>query len=107
MMMGLATGLLVFTGFWHMTEWLMGGRNRDTLRLIPFGAIYLVLGYLIAVGQAGLITLIIALVITCIGISAAFMMRNTSQIRRWVTWAFILIDAGIIAGLVTGILAAL
>ena len=35
--MGSGGALLVFTGFRHALEWLMGGRNKDTLRLIPFG----------------------------------------------------------------------
>ena len=27
---GIAGGLLVFTGIWHATEWMMDGRRRDT-----------------------------------------------------------------------------
>ena len=36
---GLAGGLLVFTGIWHATEFLMGGRTADTRRLIPVGIV--------------------------------------------------------------------
>lgn len=50
---GLAGGLLVFTGFWHVTEWLMDGRRRDTLLLVPAGLIYLVLGYLLVTITGG------------------------------------------------------
>lgn len=102
--MGLAGPLLIFTGLWHALEWLMGGRNKDTLRLIPFGILYAILGYLIVTFQGGQLVLIAALIVTCIGISAAYMMRKTAQIRPWVTWAFILIDVAVIAGLLSALL---
>ena len=50
---GLAGGLLVFTGFWHVTEWPIDGRRRDTLLLVPAGLIYLVLGYLLVTITGG------------------------------------------------------
>jgi hypothetical protein len=31
---GIAGGLLVFTGIWHATEWMMDGRRRDTWALV-------------------------------------------------------------------------
>lgn len=102
--MGLAGSLLVFTGFWHALEWLMGGRNRDTLRLIPIGILYAILGYLIVTFQGGQIVLLIALALTLIGITAAFVMRKTAQVRPWVTWAFIIIDVLIIVGLIMALL---
>lgn len=98
-MLGLAGSLLVFTGFWHALEWLMGGRNKDTLRLIPFGLIYLVLGYLIVTFTGGSIVAIIALVVTAIGLVGALVIRKTAQIRPWVIWTFIIIDVIIIAAL--------
>jgi len=98
-MMGLAGSLLVFTGFWHALEWLMGGRNKDTLRLIPFGIIYIVLGYLIVTFTGGSIVAIIALVVTAIGLVGALVTRKTAQVRPWVTWVFIIIDVTIIGAL--------
>jgi len=98
-MLGLAGSLLVFTGFWHALEWLMGGRNKDTLRLIPFGLIYILLGYLIVTFTGGSVVAIIALVVTAIGLVSALVIRKTAQIRPWVVWAFIIIDVIIIAAL--------
>lgn len=96
---GLAGSLLVFTGVWHAFEWLMGGRNKDTLRLIPFGIAYVLLGYLIVTIWGGAAVLWIALVLTCIGMAGAFLTRKTAQIRPWVTWTFIMIDVVIVLAL--------
>ena len=60
--MGSGGALLVFTGFRHALEWLLGGRNKDTLRLIPFGIVYLISGYLIVTFTGGKIVVIVALV---------------------------------------------
>ena len=97
--MGLAGALLVFTGFWHALEWLMGGRNKDTLILIPFGIIYIVLGYLIVTFTGGNIVAIVALVIVVIGLIAAIVTRKTTLVRPWVMWVFIIIDVIIIASI--------
>jgi len=97
--MGLAGSLLVFTGFWHALEWLMGGRNKDTLRLIPVGLIYIVLGYLIVTFTGGTTVVIVALIFTLIGLIGALVTRKTAQVRPWVTWVFIIIDLVIIAAL--------
>ena len=97
--MGLAGALLVFTGFWHALEWLMGGRNKDTLRLIPFGIIYIVLGYLIVTFTGGNTVAIVALVVTAIGLIGALVTRKTAMVRPWVTWVFVIIDVVIIASL--------
>ena len=97
--MGLAGALLVFTGFWHALEWLMGGRNKDTLRLIPFGIIYIVLGYLIVTFTGGNTVAIVALVVTAIGLIGALVTRKTAQVRPWVTWVFVIIDIVIIASI--------
>jgi len=97
--MGLAGSLLVFTGFWHALEWLMGGRNKDTLSLIPFGLIYIVLGYLIVTFTGGSIVVIIALIMATIGLIAALVIRKTSRVRQWVLWVFIIIDVVIIGSL--------
>jgi len=104
MALGIAGGLLVFTGLWHAFEWMMGGRNKDTLRLIPFGLAYLTLGYLIVTGAAGMIVLLIALSLTCVGLVGALMTRRTAAVRPWVTWAFIMIDVVIILALLLSLL---
>ncbi len=103
-MMGLAGSLLVFTGLWHAFEWMMGGRNKDTVRLIPFGIIYVVLGFLIVTFRGGQTVLIVAAVVTLIGLVGAFLTRKTAQVRGWVTWVFIIIDVVILVGLVLALL---
>lgn len=97
---GLAAALLVFTGLWHAFEWMMGGRNQDTLRLIPVGSVYAVLGWLIAIEWGGMAIQLIALVVTCAGLAAALSVRKTAEIRPWVLWAFIVIDVVVILALV-------
>jgi len=104
-MLGLAGSLLVFTGCWHAFEWLMGGRNKDTVRLIPFGIIYIVLGYLIVTFKGGSTVQIIALVVALIGLIGALVTRKSAQVRQWVTWVFILIDIVIIGALAMALLA--
>jgi len=91
-MTGLAGALLVFTGFWHAFEWMMGGRNKDTVRLIPFGVVYVVLGFMIVTFRGGQTVLVISLVIALIGLVSALLLRKSAQIRSWVTWVFIIID---------------
>jgi len=93
---GIAGGLLVFSGIWHATEWLMGGRNKDTLRLIPFGLAYAILGGMIVSLWGGQTVHWIALVLTCIGIVGALLTRKTAEVRPWVTWVFIVADIVII-----------
>lgn len=95
---------MVFTGFWHAFEWMMGGRNKDTLRLIPIGIVYAILGALIVTFTGGQTVLIVALILTAMGLAAAIITRPTAQVRQWVMWAFILIDALIIAGLLMALL---
>ena len=102
---GLAGGLLVFTGLWHATEFMMGGRNADTRRLIPVGIVYLILGILIVTLTGGWIVQLVALIAAGAGAIAAFTMRGgRSEIRGWVIWAFILIDAAIVAALAMALL---
>jgi len=103
-MLGLAGSLLVFTGVWHVLEWLMGGRNKDTLRLIPFGIVYVVLGYLIVTFRGGSIVLVIALLVTVAGLIGALVTRKTAQVRPWVTLVFIIIDIIIIIGLAVALI---
>ena len=103
-MLGLAGSLLVFTGVWHVLEWLMGGRNKDTLRLIPFGIVYVVLGYLIVTFRGGSIVLVIALLVTVAGLIGALVTRKTAQVRPWVTLVFIIIDVIIIIGLAVALI---
>lgn len=103
MALGLAGALLVFTGFWHAFEWLMGGRNKDTLRLIPFGLAYVVLGSLIVTLSGGGGVLWVALLLTCIGLAGAFMTRKSAELRSWVTWAFIGIDVVIVVALLVAL----
>ena len=83
--MGLAGSLLVFTGFWHALEWLMGGRNKDTLRLVPVGIIYILLGYLMVTFTGGSTVVVVALIFTLIGLTGAIVTRKTTLVRPWVT----------------------
>lgn len=101
---GIAGGLLVFTGVWHATEWMMDGRRRDTWALVPVGLVYLVLGYLVVTLFGGTVTHIVALIAVALGGSIAFLRRDQFEIRTWVTWAFIVIDLMIILALVAAIL---
>lgn len=89
---GIAGGLLVFTGIWHATEWMMDGRRRETWALVPFGLIYLVLGYLLVTVTGGAIVQIIALAAVAVGGGVAFLRRDQFEIRKWVTWVFIIVD---------------
>jgi hypothetical protein len=91
--MGLAAALLVFTGIWHMTEFLMDHVSKDTRRLIPAGVVYLLLGILIALGIATSIIGVVALIAVLAGGIMAFRKRKATDVRRWVIWAFIVIDA--------------
>lgn len=102
MALGIAGGLLVFTGIWHAFEWMMGGRNKDTLRLIPFGLAYAVLGCLIVISTGGMLVVLIALGLTCLGLVGAFMTRKTAAVRLWVTLSFIALDVAIIIALILG-----
>lgn len=101
---GLAGALLVFTGIWHAFEWAMGGRNRDTARLVPVGVIHTLLGCFIVTGTFMPWAAWIALVLTTLGMIAAFSMRHTAMVRKWVTWAFIIIDVVIVLALIAGLL---
>jgi len=91
--MGLAAALLVFTGIWHLTEWLMDRGSKDARRLIPFGAGYLLLGVLIALGFGGPVVGGIAFLAVAGGMVLAFLRRKELDVRRWVMWAFIVLDA--------------
>ncbi len=102
--MGLTGSLLVFTGFWHAFEWMMGGRNKATLALIPFGIVYIVLGYLIVTFTGGIAVPIIALIIVSAGLYLAFMTRRETEIRTWVLWIFVGLDVLIVLGLLVGLL---
>lgn len=101
---GIAGALLVFTGCWHVFEWMMSSRNRDTLRLIPFGIVYLVLGWLIINIIGGWLTLVATIAIAGAGAALAFSVRNTADIRKWVLWVFIVIDVIIILAAVAALL---
>lgn len=100
---GIGGALLVFTGVWHALEWLMAGRNRDTLRLIPVGIVYAILGWLIVTG-AGWITIATAALFVAAGMAAAFFTRGTAMVRGWVIWAFIAIDLMIVVALLQALL---
>ena len=82
--MGLAGSLLVFTGFWHTLEWLMGGRNKDTLRLVPVGIIYILLGYLMVTFTGGSTVVVVVLIFMLIGLVGAIVTRKTTLVRTWV-----------------------
>ncbi|WP_421701083.1 hypothetical protein [Aliiroseovarius sp.] len=101
---GIAGGLLVFTGLWHATEWMMDGRRRDTWALVPVGLVYALLGCLVVMGAGGMVAQGVALVAVAAGGSLAFMRRNQFEIRKWVTWTFIVIDIFIVAALLVSLL---
>jgi len=101
---GIAGGLLVFTGVWHATEWMMDGRRRDTWALVPFGIVYIVLGYLLVMLIGGTATQIVALIVVAAGGSIAFIRRNQFDIRKWVTWTFIIVDVVIVLALALAII---
>lgn len=104
MFAGIAGGLLVFTGFWHATEWLMDGRRRDTWMLVPVGLVYMLLGALIVMSVGGLITQVVALLAVSAGGAGAYMRRHDFTIRKWVTWTFIAIDVLIVVSLIIAML---
>ena len=101
MALGLAAALLVFTGLWHVFEWAVHGWNPDTAKLIPFGVAYLVLGVLIATATATALAATVALILTAIGMTAAFLFRRTLDLPAGVIWAFILVDVVIVLGLLS------
>lgn len=87
---------MVFTGIWHAVEWLMDGRRIDTLKLILPGVVYLVVGCLVVTGVGGAATLVAAVVLPAAGGAFAFLNRNKMDVRNWVVWAFVIIDAIIV-----------
>lgn len=101
---GIAGALLVFTGIWHAVEWLMDGRRLDTLKLILPGIIYLGLGCFIVGGIGGTATLIAAIVLPAAGGVFAYFNRNKMDVRRWVIWAFIIIDVMVVLAAVAALL---
>lgn len=103
MFAGIAAGLLVFTGVWHATEWLMDGRRRDTWMLVPSGILFLVLGLLIVCG-AGAVVQAIALLASACGAVFAYTRRDMFDIRKWVTWTFIVLDVLIVLCLLMALL---
>ena len=102
---GIAGALLIFTGIWHSTEFIMGGRNKDTLQLIPAGIIYVILGFLIVTLTGGTIVQTIALILTVIGMIGGIIIRKTTTVRKWVLSTFILIDVVIVLSLSVALLA--
>jgi len=102
---GIAGALLIFTGIWHATEFMMGGKNKDTLQLVPAGIIYVILGCLIVTLTGGTIVQTSALILTVIGMSGGIYIRNTTSVRKWVLSTFILIDFMIILCLGIALLA--
>ena len=101
---GIAGALLVFTGIWHATEWMMDGGRRDTWRLVPVGIVYAALGYLLVTGAGGIVVPIVALVLAALGGTVAFTQRNQFAVRKWVTWTFIIIDVIIVGALALALL---
>jgi len=96
---GIAGGLLVFTGIWHATEWMMDGRRRDTWRLVPVGLIYIVFGCLVVAQLGGVMAQFVALGLALLGGAVAFVRRDQFDLRKWVIWTFICIDVVIVLSL--------
>ena len=97
--MGLAGALLVFIGLWQSLEWLMAGRHRDTLRLIPLGIVSLVLGVLIVTFTGGHVVLWLALLVTLFSLVTLLFSRKRSRVRGWVIVVFVVCDVLIVVGL--------
>lgn len=103
MELGIAAGILVFSGVWHLTEWMMAGRNRDTLRLIPFGILYTLLGVGLALFWAPDWLPWVALAAVIIGLGALMTNWGRLMLRGWVKVAYAVIDLAVIAALLLGL----
>jgi len=99
MAQGIAAGILVFSGLWHLTEWIMAGRRRDTLRLIPFGALYTALGAGLALLWGGPWLGWVALGAVAVGLGLLLALWSRLELRGWVKVAYALIDLAVIAAL--------
>ncbi|MCY6383256.1 hypothetical protein [Hoeflea prorocentri] len=91
----LAGQLLVVSGLLHFLAWTIDGWSDETVRHIPFGAAYIVLG-------AALIYRIrwiryLAFIITLIGALSAYMTAGPFSASAWLTWLFIAFDLVILA----------
>lgn len=104
MFAGIAGALLVFSGIWHATEWMMDGRRRDTWRLVPVGMVYLILGCLVVGQVGGVVVMIIALILATLGGGFAFVNRARLDVRGWVIWVFVIIDVIVVVCLLAALL---
>lgn len=98
--MALAVALLVFTGVWHLTEFLMDRESSDARKLIPFGMLYTGLGIVIALGIGGWMVGATAALAVLTGMVLAILNRKTLDVRRWVIWAYVIIDVAIVVSII-------
>ncbi|WP_136660117.1 hypothetical protein [Nitratireductor sp. XY-223] len=97
----LAGRLLIITGILHCLAWIVSGWSGDTMRLIPFGLVYIALG-------AGLFYRIrtiryLAFIVTLVGIVAAYISLGSAAVAVWLVWVFIAIDLVVLAILIASI----
>ena len=100
MVAGLAAALLIFSGFWQMTEWLMGGRNRHTLWLIVTGVIYIALGVWLIATIGGVVAGGVSTLIVLAGGSLRLLWYRSLHIRHWVLVGIIGLDVIVLLALV-------
>jgi len=99
--LGLAGVLLVLSGILHCLNWLVAGWNPDSLKLVVFGLLYLLLGVLLRAGVSWA-RYIAILSVTGGGTGAAVMLRIFA-VPEWLTGILIVLDIAIFLLLLAGI----
>lgn len=102
--MGLATFLLVFTGIWMVTERFMDRTNGGGRRFALFGVGLLLLGVLSAIGLAGVLLGIAAMVLAAITAVLLVVWRGKGGLRGWVRWVWVVLCLGIAISLLTDLI---
>ena len=97
----LAGRLLIITGILHCLAWIVSGWSSDTMRLIPYGLVYIALG-------AGFFYRIrtiryLAFIVTLVGVVAAYISLGSAAVAVWLVWVFIAIDLVVLAILIASI----
>ena len=85
--------LLLVTGILHVAAFAIHEANPDTMRLIPFGVVYCVLGALIRFGHQAARTW--SLIVVAIGLCGALITFG-GDIPTWLQISFIVIDLAIL-----------